>query len=153
MITLYQLFIFLYHAVTLFLRVDYLLASRAMYTYQEKVVVFILSHGHAGSTLLGNVLGAHPQAIHLGEIVNPIERGGEIRCFYCGEQPCPVWNDIAQPKFVLSCYNKFTNATRKQHLPNRLKNIFSKPAPPRQPRYQENFTPGYSKNYPKLMSS
>lgn len=78
---------------------------------REKTVAFILSHGHAGSTLLGNVLGAHPAALHLGEIVNPLQRERAVRCYVCGDQSCPIWGGAVEPEFVLRCYDSFRRAT------------------------------------------
>jgi len=78
----------------------------------EKSVVFILSHGHAGSTLLGNVLGAHPAALHLGEIVNPLQRERVVRCYVCGDQTCPIWGAAVAPDFVVRCYDSFRRETQ-----------------------------------------
>jgi len=64
--------------------------------------------------------------MHLGEIVNPIERSGEVRCYYCGDQPCPIWNQAVQADFVLDCYNSFKRATDKHSLLDLFKTSITK---------------------------
>lgn len=48
-------------------------------------VVFILAPSYSGSSLLGNVLGAHPAALHIGEVVSTLQRGKGVRCRLYGE--------------------------------------------------------------------
>jgi 8-oxo-dGTP pyrophosphatase MutT (NUDIX family) len=58
-------------------------------------VVFIGGNGHSGSTLLGLLLGSHPDATYGGELrkVRVDVPAQKRRCRRCGDD-CPVWRDI-----------------------------------------------------------
>lgn len=73
----------------------------------DKTVVFILSAGHSGSTLLGHFLGAHPRAMHVGEISTPLDHGLPVRCYFCGERPCPVWGGAVSIAYLTRCWKGY----------------------------------------------
>ena len=58
-----------------------------------KTIVSIISLGHSGSTLIGNLVGSHKSAIHLGEVVAPMEKKRPIKCMYCLDKDCPLWDN------------------------------------------------------------
>jgi hypothetical protein len=63
-----------------------------------QTVVFILSSKHSGSTLLGFLLGSHPQAALVGHLENFERRlrdKGRVECKVCGG-PCEVWGRYMQ---------------------------------------------------------
>jgi hypothetical protein len=64
----------------------------------SQTVVFILSSKHAGSTLLGFLLGSHPQAALVGHLENFERRlrdKGTVKCKVC-DGPCEVWDRYMQ---------------------------------------------------------
>jgi hypothetical protein len=78
----------------------------------QKTVVFILSPGHSGSTLLGHFLGAHERAMHLGEICTALNLGAPIKCYFCGETPCPVWGGIVPLPLLRRCWRGYRLSLR-----------------------------------------
>lgn len=56
-------------------------------------IVFIMSHGHSGSTFLGLVLGSHPKIFGLGELAR-LEHHLPKICGIC-EQSCKYWKESA----------------------------------------------------------
>jgi hypothetical protein len=63
---------------------------------KNRVVCFIAGAGHSGSTLVGMVLGSHPDCFYAGEasktrfLGNPRKELRKRTCKICGEA-CPVW--------------------------------------------------------------
>lgn len=55
-------------------------------------VVYLLGAGRCGSSVLGAMLGAAPDAVFVGEL----RHGGTEAC-RCGETPCPVWSRVGDP--------------------------------------------------------
>lgn len=56
---------------------------------------YVLSHGHSGSTLLGMLLGAHPEIFNIGEAAQ-IRPGRDVACA-CRTRPfsrCNVWREV-----------------------------------------------------------
>jgi hypothetical protein len=71
------------------------------------LIVNIVSLGHSGSTLIGNVLGSHSKGLHIGELVAPLQKGKPIVCRACIAEPCPIWGTILTEKFLRSAYQHF----------------------------------------------
>lgn len=102
----------------------------------QKQVVNIVSLGHSGSTLLGNILGSHPNGLHLGEITSPLKKGMPVKCRGCLDTPCPIWGTVLKEDFVKTVYHNFLasqqgnlEALRKIPILTRFfskKNIYSK---------------------------
>ena len=80
----------------------------------RRCVVFVLCPGHSGSTLLGHFLGAHPLALHLGEVVAPLRRRRPFVCRVCEDRSCPVWGSLLSEPFVRSTLQHWR---RERHLP------------------------------------
>lgn len=66
-------------------------------------VVFMCAAAHSGTTLLGLILGSHPDCFYAGEVNNtrllsnpnlPPEKIRKISCKICGVT-CPVWSDFS----------------------------------------------------------
>ena len=70
---------------------------------QRKRVVFILSLGRSGSTVLGYLLNAHPKILHIGEVVSPLDRQRAFECLHCGAEECPLWGTVLTETFVREC--------------------------------------------------
>lgn len=62
--------------------------------------VFIVCPGHSGSTLLGHFLGAHPNALHIGELVAPLHRDRPFLCRVCEGEGCPIWGSLLTEPFL-----------------------------------------------------
>jgi hypothetical protein len=64
-------------------------------------VIFIIGAPHSGTTLLGMMLGTHPDALYAGEMQESRFLQDETRplhkrtCRACGAD-CPIWRNIAQ---------------------------------------------------------
>lgn len=60
-------------------------------------VLYIAGYGRSGSTVLGTILGAHPDVIHVGEVRQLLAEWNrhDRRCS-CGERyaACPFWQDV-----------------------------------------------------------
>jgi len=54
------------------------------------------------------VIGSHSQALHIGEIVAPLQRNKPIVCQSCGEKPCPIWGGAIQETQLHSFYRSFS---------------------------------------------
>ena len=65
----------------------------------NRKVCFVCGAGHSGSTLLGLILGSHPDAFYLGEATKTRFLGDGAKplrkrvCKLCGPA-CPVWSDF-----------------------------------------------------------
>ena len=60
-------------------------------------VIYILSSGHSGSTVLGSLLGNTNNSIHIGEFANFYKvYSGQLETCSCGELPekCEFWSKI-----------------------------------------------------------
>lgn len=90
--------------------------------FNKKTIVYIISLGHSGSTLLGNVIGSHTQALHIGEIVAPLQRNKSIVCQSCGDKPCPIWGSILNRDYLDSNYQDFV----RYKLQGRIRRLLSK---------------------------
>jgi len=98
-----------------------------MNSRQNKKVVFIIGAGHSGSTLLGFILGSHPDGFYGGELTksqflnNPNQLMRKRVCKLCEDQ-CPVWSD-----FVISnqtdLYEQLSLRTAKPVIIDSAKNI------------------------------
>ncbi|UJR80839.1 sulfotransferase family protein [Sandaracinus amylolyticus] len=68
---------------------------------EREKVVFIGGAGHSGSTLLGLMLGAHPQVFYAGEARKSLFLGDESKplkkrvCKLCGPS-CPIWGELGR---------------------------------------------------------
>jgi len=96
----------------------------------NKSICYIVSHGHSGSTLLGNIIGSHQEAIHIGELVAPIIKNRPIMCRDCLDEPCPIWGGIIAQNDLLDEYT-FFKKSHKSYLPsvilkNRRGDIYTK---------------------------
>ena len=70
-------------------------------------IIYILSSGHSGSTVLGALLGNIKKSLHLGEFINFYKvYSGQLETCSCGELPseCPFWSEIIKrfSKFLKS---------------------------------------------------
>lgn len=80
-------------------------------------VCFIGGAGHSGSTLLGLVLGAHPQVFYAGEARKSVFLGDESKplkkraCKLCG-LTCPVWGGL-HPSAEEDLYETLSRRTGK----------------------------------------
>ncbi len=74
---------------------------------ERRTVLFVLCPGHSGSTLLGHVLGAHPQAVHVGEIPTPLRRGRPFLCRVCEGAACPIWGGALPEPLVRAALRRF----------------------------------------------
>lgn len=90
-----------------------------------KSVIYILSLGHSGSTILGDFLGAHPQIIHLGELVLPLRKGRQLKCFYCDGSPCPIWGSLISKKTMTQCYQAFSSSRKTPVFVKKIKSLLS----------------------------
>ena len=91
-------------------------------------IVYIISLGHSGSTLLGNILGTHNEAIHIGEFIAPLQRKIDIKCQTCNGNSCPVWGRALKKPYVQAVYNAFVTNLRGgsfQKFFNKPKNLYS----------------------------
>ncbi len=73
----------------------------------DRTVIQILCPSRSGSTLLGNVLDGHPQILHIGEVVAPVQKGRPVRCRSCAGVPCPVWDEALGASFVRAAVARF----------------------------------------------
>ena len=73
----------------------------------SKKIVNIVSLGHSGSTLLGNILGGHSKVFHIGELVAPIQKKREVICMECQDDSCPIWGGIINKEDVFGEYRLF----------------------------------------------
>ncbi len=73
-------------------------------------VLYILCPSRSGSTLLGNVLGGHPELLHIGEVVAPVRKARALRCRLCGDDPCPLWGGALPADFVEAAVHRFDGA-------------------------------------------
>ncbi len=78
-------------------------------------VCFIGGAGHSGSTLLGLILGAHPEVFYAGEARKTVFLGDETKplkkrvCKLCGAA-CPVWGDL-RPDPAIDLYELLSRKT------------------------------------------
>jgi hypothetical protein len=77
-------------------------------THPCSKVVFVTGAGHSGTTLLGMMLGAHPDALFAGEVQESTLQGNPI-CRTCGAD-CNVWSNIDTNKNV---YDELTRTSGK----------------------------------------
>jgi hypothetical protein len=65
----------------------------------NRIVCFIAGAGHSGSTLVGLVLGSHPDVFYAGEVAksrflgDPHKPARKRQCKICGAD-CPIWGDF-----------------------------------------------------------
>ncbi|MEX0918567.1 MAG: sulfotransferase [Candidatus Paceibacterota bacterium] len=81
-------------------------------------VIFILSAGHSGSTLLDILLDTHRQVIGVGEI-HTFKKDSQVRCA-CGKavQECRRWAPIINQVAVSPCGLKTKLKTKVEHFLN-----------------------------------
>jgi hypothetical protein len=79
----------------------------------RQTVVFVLCPGHSGSTLLGHFLGAHPQALHVGEFLAPLRRRRPFVCRVCEDESCPVWGSLLKEEFARAVLRRFERERRR----------------------------------------
>jgi hypothetical protein len=89
----------------------------------SRTVVFTLGLGHSGSTLLGYVLGSHPQILYLGEVMPPIVLGEPIKCLFCDDRPCPIWGETLGEPFLHSYYGSLYSSFSGPFLRTRVKRL------------------------------
>jgi Sulfotransferase family len=86
-------------------------------------IVFIVSLGHSGSTLLNLLLGGHPRAISMGEIWSAIKRWDEEqRPCTCGNpvQKCPVWSQFQPANGYINSYNRLLQTIEDLYGPDKI---------------------------------
>lgn len=77
-------------------------------------VLYIISLSHSGSTLLGSYLNAHPKIINLGEI--KIKQKDIIRCIFCEDNECPIWNTILTEELVRKNHYAFKSNKKSKDI-------------------------------------
>ncbi|MEZ4720828.1 MAG: hypothetical protein R2813_03005 [Flavobacteriales bacterium] len=91
----------------------------------KKKILYIMCISHSGSTVLGNIIGSHTRAIHLGQIGTACMRKDRRVCHVCQENECPVWDKTFNDEFLDGI-----NASYQQYqldqlsLIGRLKSVF-----------------------------
>ena len=78
-----------------------------------KTIVHIISFSHSGSTLLGNILGAHSKILHIGELAHPVKDNHAIICRECLEKECPIWGNQITVEDLHKEYNYCTQSNTK----------------------------------------
>jgi len=73
-----------------------------------KTILYIISVGHSGSTILGNFLNAHSKMLFIGEIVAPIRHKKSFECIYCENNTCPIWNNILTKDLVYKNFKSYS---------------------------------------------
>jgi len=90
-------------------------------------VLYIISLGHSGSTLLGNILDSHSKCIHAGELISPVTKKRRLVCMECIDDPCPIWGSLITQKDLEKNYSDFVGkdiiSKAYKLLPLRRKNI------------------------------
>jgi len=84
------------------------LYAKLTHAHQCSKVVFVTGAGHSGTTLLGMMLGTHPDALFAGEVQEFGLKGNRI-CLTCGEA-CTVWGSVDANKIV---YDELAHASGK----------------------------------------
>jgi hypothetical protein len=89
-------------------------------------ICFICGAGHSGSTLLGLILGSHPDGFYAGEAAKTRFLGDLSKperkrvCKICGP-PCPIWQDFVVHE-PLDLYEQISRKTGKSFIIDSSKN-------------------------------
>ncbi len=76
-------------------------------------IVYIICLSRSGSTLLGNIIGSHHEAMHLGEMVAPLDKQFPVKCRVCLDDPCPVWGRVITERDLITTYREFRRCSTK----------------------------------------